>query len=450
VLLFPYYTTRADNAGNAFSTLVSVVNATPLAKAVRVRFLEGKHSRTVLNFTLFLSPFDMWTAAILPDLDNGGARIGTVDTSCTLPAFAASPTAPFIRFGNEGYTGVNADGAGTSLDRNREGFFEVIEMATFNASSPTGRAVTHVNGVPPCGAGGLSDTQAAADALPLTGGLFGGETFINVSSGTDYTADAVALANFYQVGANYFSFDSTLPELSGASPPLSKVDAVNGAVYQSLWSQGAADAVSAVLMHDSLMNEFVLDTATRSGTDWVVTMPTKRFYVPDGTGNAPTLFQRNFSSASGSCDDITLTLWDREERPAGALAFAPPAPTGGNALCWAANVITFNQSNVLGSQNAANIPVPSFQNGWLSVGFPAGIAGAGLTAHKMINANFTSITAQGGATTFSNTSTYVGLPVIGFALISFANGTLQVGTPPVNVLSNYGGDFRHKTNTTIQ
>ena len=93
VLLFPYYTTRADNAGNAFSTLVSVVNATPLAKAVRVRFLEGKHSRTVLNFTLFLSPFDMWTAAILPDLDNGGARIGTVDTSCTLPAFAASPTA---------------------------------------------------------------------------------------------------------------------------------------------------------------------------------------------------------------------------------------------------------------------------------------------------------------------------------------------------------------------
>ena len=39
VLLFPYYTTRTDSGGNAFGTLLSVVNATGSAKAVRVRFL---------------------------------------------------------------------------------------------------------------------------------------------------------------------------------------------------------------------------------------------------------------------------------------------------------------------------------------------------------------------------------------------------------------------------
>ena len=32
------------------------------------------------------------------------------------------------------------------------------------------------------------------------------------------------------------------------------------------------------------MNEYVLDAGTNSGTDWVVTMPTKRFYVGLGDG----------------------------------------------------------------------------------------------------------------------------------------------------------------------
>src|SRR5947209_2227238 len=67
VLLYPY-TTRADAAGNAYATLLSVVNPTVSAKAVRVRFLEGKNSRPVFDFNLFLSPFDVWTGAVLPDL----------------------------------------------------------------------------------------------------------------------------------------------------------------------------------------------------------------------------------------------------------------------------------------------------------------------------------------------------------------------------------------------
>src|SRR5215218_9028712 len=103
VLLYPYYTTRADSAGNAYATLLSVINATASAKALRVRFMEGKNSREVLGFNLFLSPFDVWTAAVLPDTSNGDAKVGSLDLSCTLPPFSASPTAPFVSFVNFTY-----------------------------------------------------------------------------------------------------------------------------------------------------------------------------------------------------------------------------------------------------------------------------------------------------------------------------------------------------------
>ncbi len=59
VLLYPYYTV---NAGQ--HTLLSVVNTTDVGKAVKVRFLEGYDSREVLDFNLFLSPFDVWTANV--------------------------------------------------------------------------------------------------------------------------------------------------------------------------------------------------------------------------------------------------------------------------------------------------------------------------------------------------------------------------------------------------
>src|SRR5678816_671653 len=66
VLIYPYYTTRTSPAGNDYNSLLSVVNSTASVKAVKVRFLEGKNSREVLDFNLFLSPKDVWTAGIVP------------------------------------------------------------------------------------------------------------------------------------------------------------------------------------------------------------------------------------------------------------------------------------------------------------------------------------------------------------------------------------------------
>jgi len=64
-LIYPYYTVRNGANGFAYNTLISVVNTTASAKAVKVRFLEGKNSQEVLDFNLFLSHHDVWTATVI-------------------------------------------------------------------------------------------------------------------------------------------------------------------------------------------------------------------------------------------------------------------------------------------------------------------------------------------------------------------------------------------------
>jgi hypothetical protein len=448
-LIYPYYTVNSDAAGNTFNSLLSVVNTTNSAKAVKVRFLEGKNSREVLDFNLFLSKYDVWTAAIVPS-SSGGGKVVSFDKSCTIPSntFLAAG----VDFVNFAYVGSNDDKGGAGLDRTKEGYVEIIEMATYPTFTCTSIQVTHVGGVPfDCPA--VSDAEAGStEARSASGGLFGGLSLINVGGGTDYTEDAVALQRFNR-GPLYQPSGSVSPQLTDSSPKISVVFAAEPnfpsdlGVYVSTWPTplyNPADTVSAVLMHDRVMNEYVLDAGTKSGTDWVLTFPTKRFYVNVGTGSAPKLFQRNFNQTAGACDDVTLNIYDREEKTTSTpVTFSPPPPTSTTSICWEANIITFNNSNVLASKNVSNINTGN-QNGWLKLGF------ARVTSspyHTL--GNVTNTTHVWGASGFSTglTKTYVGLPVIGFAVQSFNNGTLVVGG--ATVVQNYGGNFVQKATTTI-
>jgi hypothetical protein len=434
-LVYPYYTVREEGAGQPYNSLLSVVNSTASAKAVKVRFLEGKNSREVLDFNLYLSPKDVWTAGIIPTAT--GAGIFTADKSCTTPTVSSDATNPSL-FVNFAFSGTNDDGAGTSLDRTREGYVEIIEMGA--VSGVTATAVTHVSGVPPCSP--LSN--ASADTVTGNGGLFGGMTLINVLQGTDYTEDAVALDAF-SATALWNPPGSILPNLANVNPKVSVVTTgTNTFITDWTLSGNPADPVSAVLMHNNVYNEFVLDAATKSGTDWVITMPTKNFYY---TGTTVTkLFQRNFTS-TGACDDVVITQYDREERTVvSQTQFSPPPPTNTDSICWEANVITFNNSNVLGSKNLANIPT-TFQNGWVALNFNGSTVPAG--RHQLIGGASTVFSTATGATTTQGVTTFNGLPVVGFAVQSFNNGTL---TQPggASELSNYGGNFVHKTTRSIQ
>src|SRR5207237_837762 len=151
-------------------------------------------------------------------------------------------------------------------------------------------------------------------------GLIGGLTLVNVNAGTDFTTEPTALAHFDDFANLYTPSGATTPDLGFSFPKVSVVFAGltadgGSTTYRSNWTVGAtspADPVSAVLMQAQVLNEFVLDTVTKSGTDWVVTFPTKRFYVAAGSGAAQRPFQNNFG-ASGACDDVGANLFDREE-----------------------------------------------------------------------------------------------------------------------------------------
>jgi hypothetical protein len=447
-LVYPYYTVRSTASGNAYVTLLTVVNTTASAKAVKVRFLEGKNSQEVLDFNLFLSQYDVWTAGIIAA--GTGAGIFTADKSCTTPSLRSRTAANPERFRNGAY--IN-DGGGDGLDRTNEGYFEILEMGSIASGSDLEEAVTHEqdlsgpNASTPSCAGLPVTSTTPSDLRPPSGGLMGTASLVNVAEGTDFSYDAVALDGWSTL-TRWFEPGSVLPKLSDTFPTVSVVidnSSTGGRAIRTNWASGR-DAVSAIMMRSHVYNEYTVEPNIKAATDWVVTMPTKRFYVSSGTGSAARPFQSNFRS-TGSCDTINLVYYDREEQsPGDIIDFSPTTPES-RSLCWEANVLTFTAaggsttvSNVLRSTNVANVGLNAgWINGWADLSFPED----GIT-HTLPapDGATTIIDINSGVVTTGATVTYFGLPVVGFAVASFTNGALPVGG--TTVLSNYGGTFNHK------
>ncbi len=97
----------------------------------------------------------------------------------------------------------------------------------------------------------------------LTGGLFGTMTLINVAAGTDLGYDATALAGFKATGSLFEVPGSIEPTLSAPTAAAFYDGAgpfAGGVAYLTTWTGPGTkplDAVSAVLMHDHIYNEFV-------------------------------------------------------------------------------------------------------------------------------------------------------------------------------------------------
>ena len=196
-------------------------------------------------------------------------------------------------------------------------------------------------------------------------------------------------------------------------------------------------AATASLQRTSVINEFVLEKSTASGTDWVLTFPTKHNHLD---GQLPP-FQSGLGKA-GSCDDIGIALYNREEGPPGSTPgsdFSPlPPGQSGPALCWESNILTFNNSNVLGSGNKYNIATDETA-GWMNVTFismAASVVGNGAASAVSFDP------IAGTASPPANT-TFYGLPTVGFAVQTFVNGTLA-GAGGTLIQSSYGGNFGHR------
>jgi hypothetical protein len=429
-LVYPYYTVRGGNV-----TLVSVVNTTTQAKAVKVRFLEGKNSVEVLDFNLFLSAKDVWTGAILPTA--AGAAIYTGDRSCTNPRIPAGG----VEFRNTLF--LNDAAALQSLDRTREGYVEMLEMATIPNATALGVAVTHSAGTAPCTVARINDagfTTATGLAAP-SGGLFGNGTILNPLGGMSTGYDATAFDGWSN-RPFLTSSGSLFPNLASGSSKVSVVNN-NGAVYIANWAN-PIDAVSATIMHSSVYGEYAYTKDGVIGTDWVVTMPTKNQYVSATFVVTP--FQSPYSTSLGqSCDDVSLQAYDREEVTSLTPDdFSPRPPSGRNSLCYEANVIAFGGPSALSSTNIATIPNPiqngggdvltaGKEGGWLELGFTATTAQYGTPSGSITT------TSTGVAVTTTGPQTYFGLPTIGFAMSA---SSYKAGNPQQNYSSSYSLRFQ--------
>lgn len=473
VLVYPYYTVQSAG-GNAWNTYLSVVNTTTRAKALKVRVLEGKTSAEVLDFNLFLSPNDVWTAAIIPGPGAAdAARMVTSDVSCTNPVGGlpvANGGEPFRNF--QYSTGGDAL-PGTGLDRTREGYVEIIEMGTLTGAWAT--AVTHTSAGTPANCGVVQGQTLTPSSIEApSGGLSGTGTLINVNNGQDagYKADALEA---WRSTAFYTDAGFITPSLADASPATSVVvragetDATGASVFieadrstfvTTSGVAAGARAVASIYMHTAVINEYILDTGSASLTDWVITQPLKRVFVSSTTAAQP---YTNVLTASGACETIGFTFFNREERSATAAGadFSPLPPAGSpNSLCWESNVLSIRNgqahnatpttsSTVLGSVNLTNVNVTTtFQNGWARLTFTGAGAstlgmGSSTTDRAFMDSTAATTTLLGGTP-----STFFGLPVTGFMVRTFRNGNLTCAGA-ATCQGNYGSLFNHSYNTRI-
>jgi len=448
VLIYPYYTV---NRGQ--DTLFTLVNTADTAKVARVRFLEGYNGRTVFATYVFLSAHDVWTAAITQVADGGGAKIATADASCTFPAM---PTHMALFTGDD-FTSSNADTGSTSITRTREGSIEVIEAADIVPGSAAEAAITHLQngtpggGIPACSfASGSGAQPVDLDELaPPTGGLYGSASIVNVSQGTLFAYGATALAGFTDELPVDDLTDSNQPALDKAHSSESNRTArayvgVDEGTLAIDYDNGI-DAVSAVLMADTIDNDFLTTAALGAATDWVVTFPTKRYYVDPripGTPFAP--FGETFGDhdvggvqvAGQSRIVYDGSIYDREEMgsPTFSCGFICPGGVFPPMLPFQVNVVNFVPDSHLGTPSAVLgsvlttpylspflSPSPNFTSGWMRMRF---------------NANG----LPGGVIEPNDAVALSGLPVVGFMVYNVVNANAQPG-----VLGNYGGAFAHRS-----
>jgi len=512
VLIYPYYTTRGGN-----QTLLSVVNTTEDAKAVKVRFLEGYNSREVLDFNMYMSMYDVWVAAIEDD-GAGTPTLYIPDSTCTVPYLFEQDSnddgvgeQPFLPFA---YSGNNSDGGPTDISRASEGHFEMIEMGNLVDDTATAKtlgsaeAATHVlteDGPRPrdcqqlvdnwtqfgVGPDGMWIDDATLDIDRGNGGLFGGAAIVNANNGTMYSYDARAIQGFDNSDDAHLHYmpGNELPSLNDGN----RIDAtiffgepLAEAVTFDYSPNRTVDAVSAVFMKENIMNEYNKEFDLNAKSEWVVTFPTKNFYVdpvrnvfnigliPDVTDpgcngwdpgepfeppGSPGWEQCSYvedlefrtdpftSLFNGeACELAQLFMWNREESPVGPPGNIPPivsppppggSPSGSFELCYETNVLRFGDGDVpedgteiFGSDaaTARNVDLSGtgLENGWANINFHFEDS-EGIPVHR-------------------DWIGLIGLPVTGFWAEQFENGFLFGGT----VLANYGGLFGHKANIRRQ
>jgi hypothetical protein len=212
-----------------------------------------------------------------------------------------------------------------------------------------------------------------------------------------------------------------------------------GRLYRSDWSSGV-DAVSAVLMRSRLHAEYVLDTPTRSSTEFVVTMPTRPLQTTTTGFSAPfrnpsRWFPRcrvaRFPAEQG--EELATVPFDREERMRAEECGEQFGVCIRDALC------ATSAAGVLRNGRATQ---PDAILGSVSRGFGDEVLASELPNGTLVFAPSDRSTGQAPALTSMPTSqridmatgtvmqgphTFRGLPMVGFVIHTYRSGALYFG-----------------------
>jgi len=441
VLLFPYY-----NAQNGNETSMHIVNTTTEAKAVKVRFMEYVNSQEVLDFNLYLSERDHFSFTIYKNPNGDGGAIITRDNSCTVPELGDATV------GVPGSKTENADGSITriqpflnyqyatdadkSYSRSLVGHVEVIEMGVLTdgaAKADTWETfATHgTDGVPAnCaklveawssknGVNGTWKDTPADGIKKATGGLYGLSNVLNSADAAAFGIEPAAIEGFW-VGDetdNHTDPGDTLPDLSEG---IKKSIVPNNGTSYSLEFDAGVDAVSSLFMTKSISNDVMINPDLAGLTDWVITFPTRRYYVQGKTATAPFTDPYDKTDADSACEPVGIIQYDREEAQKDTSqtpVFSPKPPTvtaDPNKLCYETNTITTAATSAMSATGTVQLDF-SYVEGWQQISF----------------------TATGQKLSTKDGKEMNGLPAMGFAAFKYTNAT-----------SNYGFTSDHKTDTS--
>ncbi|GAB2455497.1 MAG: cell surface protein [Comamonas sp.] len=449
ILVVPYFTTQNNNM-----SVFHVVNTdTVNGKALKVRFRGAANSDDILDFTVFLSPTDVWTGSVQADAN--GSYFQTYDKSCTLPNISGGVKTSFVK------DRLNPNWTADKQNANTmEGYLEVLNMADVVPGKPLFTATKHVNGVAPCTDSVLNQTlslnggdlNAAALALGLdtpSGGITGDWYILNVDQTTTFSGAATSIKAVDGAGANargnyvlWPQLDAGVAATNFTADPLLKSGRIAAASYDlpdlstpliaGQTPEQQASALTAAVAHSGATNQYATDAIISAKTDWVLSMPTRRYsvgadYTQDSKPN--TFLEWNVAGDayrvfnSGVVDPVTTlpffastftsvdtagnicvntaasTFYDREESARTSGAVISPGTQKSVRLCGEVSVLSFRDSgtSVLGATVArSNVEQGSYENGWGSVNFGRRLPVVGASFIKLMNSG-------GAANGFSGT-----------------------------------------------
>lgn len=462
-LYVPYFSTQAGN-----STMINIVNTdTVNGKAVKIRFRGAGNSDDLFDFQVFLSPADVWTASVYTN-NNGVAQLNTADASCTKPGKSGAGglnSTPFSTVRMNGFR------TGDALNNEtREGYVEIFNMAdippTLAGAVPTVNplytAIKHVNSIAPCGTGATAAAWTALDTDPadttaanLKGlyapstGLMANWIILNAGDAGAWSGEATAIVavdghNAETTGGIVY-FPQTNDSLGLSAIDIAKFTADPWLQAKPTYAMvydlpdfsipytnvsGPATQVNllnATLSTRSIINEFLTNSAINSTSDWVLSMPTRRYSVAWDYFASPAARVYNsgvtaFTASNTTVIDkqicvtgVTGTSYDQEENtainPGASVIISPilPGQPTSFLICGEASVLSFNngepaQTGLMTSPSGtlrATVARSTIENGyvagWTKLATP-GNANAGLPI-----LGFDAVRATAGSHTFGAT-----------------------------------------------